>query len=117
MKTIIEPFRIKTVEPIKMTTIEERRKLIREAHYNLFNLQASHVLIDLLTDSGTSAMSAEQWGGIQRGEYPLRSMFEKKAVGPGACPQAHPAAQATVGVDHRPIPFRTLFFIFFPKAE
>jgi tryptophanase len=60
MRTIIEPFRIKSVEPIHFTSYEERKRLIQAAHYNL--------LIDLLTDSGTSAMSAEQWAGIMRGD-------------------------------------------------
>jgi tryptophanase len=67
-KTIIEPFKIKTVEPLGLTTKEERQLLLEQAHYNLFNIKAEKVLIDMLTDSGTGAMSAEQWAGIMRGD-------------------------------------------------
>src|SRR3989339_737147 len=67
-KTIIEPFKIKSVEPLGFTTREERLKILNAAHYNLFNIRAEKVLIDLLTDSGTGAMSAAQWGGIMVGD-------------------------------------------------
>jgi tryptophanase len=67
-ETIIEPFRIHSVEPVAMTTLEEREQELVRAGYNLFNVPGPRVLVDLLTDSGTGAMSSEQWAGLQRGD-------------------------------------------------
>lgn len=68
MQTIIEPFRIKSVEPLRHTTVEQREGYLRDAGYNLFGIRARNILIDLLTDSGTSAMSTEQWASLMRGD-------------------------------------------------
>ena len=83
MKTIIEPFRIRSVEPLRRTTPEQREKLLKKAGYNLFELRAADILIDLLTDSGTSAMSTAQWAAMMRGdEYYAgsESFFRLKTV-------------------------------------
>ena len=82
-RTIIEPFKIKTVEPLGFTTLSEREKVLKQAHYNIFLIRAEKVLIDLLTDSGTSAMSADQWAGIVRGDESYagaRSYFTFESV-------------------------------------
>lgn len=82
-QTIIEPFRIKSVEPIGRTTLAERDRVLEEAGYNLFEVPAERVLIDLLTDSGTSAMSADQWAGVTRGDESYagaRSFYRLKEV-------------------------------------
>ena len=83
MKTIIEPFRIKSVEPLHHTTASEREQYLAEAGYNLFGIAARYILIDLLTDSGTSAMSTEQWAAVMRGDESYagsESFFRLKRV-------------------------------------
>ena len=83
MRTIIEPFRIKSVEPLRHSTAAEREQYLEQAGYNLFGIEARHILIDLLTDSGTSAMSTEQWAAVMRGDESYagsESFFRLKRV-------------------------------------
>jgi len=92
VNTIIEPFRIKSVEPLRQTTPGERQRYLEEAGYNLFLIEARNILIDLLTDSGTSAMSTEQWAALMRGDESYagsESFFRLKRV-----------AQALTGFRH-----------------
>src|ERR1700746_2428714 len=82
-RTIIEPFRVHAVEPLHMTTDEHRRAAIADAGFNLFLLHADDVLIDLLTDSGTGAMSALQWAGMLQGDESYagsRSVYKMEAA-------------------------------------
>jgi tryptophanase len=86
VRTIIEPFRIKSVEPLHYNTAEERERYLEQAGYNLFLIEARHILIDLLTDSGTSAMSTEQWAAVMRGDESYagsESFFRLKRVADG----------------------------------
>jgi len=92
MKTIIEPFRIKSVEPIRMTTREYREEVLRRAGFNVFMIEAKDVLIDLLTDSGTGAMSSEQWAGIMRGD--------ESYAGASSFHRFHACVSGMTGFDH-----------------
>lgn len=97
-KTIIEPFRIKTVERIRMSSEAEREEYLKRAHFNPFLLHSDQVIIDLLTDSGTSAMSSEQWAGIMRGDESYAGAsswyrFEKAVQELTGCPYIMPTHQ------------------------
>jgi len=122
-KTIIEPFRIKSVEPLRISTREDREARLQEAGLNLFALHSNDVLIDLLTDSGTGSMSAEQWAAIQRGdesyagspsyfrfEAAVKSLFDFKHVIPTH--QGRAAEKilfSVVGGKGKVVPSNTLF--------
>lgn len=98
MKTIIEPFRIKSVEPIYFNTKEERQIILENAYYNPFLIHSNDVLIDLLTDSGTSAMSSNQWAGIMKGDEsyagsPSYYVFKKAVQDIMQMPQVIPTHQ------------------------
>lgn len=83
VKTVLEPFRIKAIEPIRITTESERARILEAAHHNLFLVRAEDVMIDLLTDSGTGAMSTQQWAAIMTGDESYagcRSFYELEAV-------------------------------------
>ena len=91
-KTLIEPFRIKSIEPIRMTTRAERERLLETAKLNVFKLRAEDVLIDWLTDSGTGAMSSRQWGAIMEGDESYagaRSYYRLEAVVQGITGMKH----------------------------
>lgn len=92
IKTIIEPFKIKMVEPITMSTEEERIRFLKEAKYNTFLLDSDQVIIDLLTDSGTSAMSADQWAGILEGD--------ESYAGSRSWKRMQKAVRELTGMDH-----------------